>query len=316
MTSKKPTKKKRSKKILLGSILVSLYGLDSLLKNSKQVDTNSNKTDKDFNLQQQLFTTSKNDIDFTKFENEIQVNKYYNTIEPNKEYVLYNYDFLSKPDAYLYDFFKYASEGDISSFENYIKNIKNINYKDADGNSYLTNIINYSQAGTSGDYTYISKDDLNKSILLLVNRGVDVNSVNKKGDTALHVSIQKYLSPDTIDLLISKNANLSIKNNRKEDALSTAFTRGKIRLLNHLILRYNKLDSWKDKYGRCLLVKLATTEPSNDYPLDDIIETIKLSISRGAKLRKSYLLNLMNDKDINLSIRKVLSQYYEDIILF
>jgi len=238
-----------------------------------------------------IFRDTRNDINFNdlyqSLENDL-INKYYYRqpiITDNQITRDYNIYFNNLKD--MYKFFTYASEGDFIKFSDYVKNIKDINFKDDNGNTFLINIIQSAHAGTSGDYSLITEFNLNKAMSILLSGGVDINAKNNFGQTALHIALRYYSNPKTLDFLISNGADLSSKDNIGLDALDTAFTRGKIRLVNHIIARHNKLYKWKSNTGEYLLEKLALLKFGSDWKYADILDTLNFAINRGARIPKS-----------------------------
>lgn len=67
-------------------------------------------------------------------------------------------------------------------------------------------------------FTWIANES---KIKTLIENGADINSINKDGDTALHLAVQKELSA-IVKLLLSENANPNILNNDGDTALKTA----------------------------------------------------------------------------------------------
>ncbi|MFT3963996.1 ankyrin repeat domain-containing protein [Propionivibrio sp.] len=70
--------------------------------------------------------------------------------------------------------------------------------------------------------------------IALINRGVDVNTVNRQGNTLLTQSIQRDL-PELFDYLMQRKARVNLRNRNGETALSIAAYLGRARYVQRLV---------------------------------------------------------------------------------
>ncbi len=70
--------------------------------------------------------------------------------------------------------------------------------------------------------------------IALINRGVDVNTVNREGNTLLTQSIQRDL-PELFDYLMQRKARVNLRNRNGETALSIAAYLGRARYVQRLV---------------------------------------------------------------------------------
>jgi uncharacterized protein len=71
-------------------------------------------------------------------------------------------------------------------------------------------------------------------VIDLIKRGVDVNSVDRNGDTLLAQSVRRDL-PDLFDYLLQRRARLNVRNRNGETALSLAAYLGKMAYVQRLV---------------------------------------------------------------------------------
>lgn len=213
------------------------------------------------------------------------------------------------------DILKYTIEGNIPQLQYIIQNIgKDIKkYRDSNGNTLLMNIIEES-GSTSGDYGNISRENMEKALILLGENLIDVDSQNNNGQTALHIATTRYM-PEAIDILLSLGTDPLIKDARGKTPIHTAVTRGKPALVNHLIKRNAGINS-KDLVGKTILEKLVEigSQDDRDFPFESVMETLKYLIKNEAHLTlKSF--NIIIDNPTILNGYKNVLKYYKKRII-
>ncbi len=71
-------------------------------------------------------------------------------------------------------------------------------------------------------------------VIALIQRGVDINTVNRNGDTLLTQSVRHDL-PELFDYLLKRRARLNVRNRNGETALSLAAYFGKLPYVERLV---------------------------------------------------------------------------------
>ena len=61
-----------------------------------------------------------------------------------------------------------------------------------------------------------------EAIELMLDLGLDINGANDNGDTALHLAVTGRGAPEIVRFLISRGANLQVKNKRGQTPLAAA----------------------------------------------------------------------------------------------
>jgi ankyrin repeat protein len=73
-----------------------------------------------------------------------------------------------------------------------------------------------------------------QAVIALIKRGVDVNTVDRRGDTLLTQSVRRDLS-ELFDYLLQRRARLNVRNRNGETALSLAAYLGKLNYVQKLV---------------------------------------------------------------------------------
>ena len=208
------------------------------------------------------------------------------------------------------DILKFTIEGNIPQLQYIIQNIgKDIKkYRDSNGNTLIMNIIEES-GSTSGDYGIISRENMEKAIVLLGETLVDIDSQNNNGQTALHIATFRYM-PEAIDILLSLGADPLIKDKLGKTPIHAAVTRGKPALVNHLIKRNAGINS-KDSLGKTILEKLVEigSENDRDFPFESVMDTLKYLIKNNAHLTLKSFNRIINNPIILNEYKNILKYY-------
>lgn len=72
------------------------------------------------------------------------------------------------------------------------------------------------------------------AVINLINKGVDVNTVDRAGNTLLFQVVRRD-APELFDFLIKRRARLNMRNSNGETALSIAAFSGKLHYVQHLV---------------------------------------------------------------------------------
>lgn len=110
-------------------------------------------------------------------------------------------------------------------------------------------------------------------IQLLIEKGADVNAINKYGKTCLHTAVESYdPKPKVVELLIENDADVDAINNNGETCLHIAATTSNIKVVRFLVKEKNADVNARDKYGNTPL-----------HCVDDV-EVMRFLIAKDAKV--------------------------------
>lgn len=181
----------------------------------------------------------------------------YNKIEMAKRLLMENKQWLKKPtvitEILTYSFFR---SNELSYFllttfpqlhKHKINGFPLTVYAYRQGNSAVFSLL--IKLGVAMDYSGFKgqqlpslitwqyfNDDYQQQIKLLVKQGLDINTPDDRGDTALHMAI--YLGwPERVDVLLDLGANINQVDNQGNSALIDAARKGKLAIVKQLIAR-------------------------------------------------------------------------------
>jgi ankyrin repeat protein len=200
-----------------------------------------------------------------------------------------------------------AIKGDRIKLAGLLEYKANINVKD---NSYMTALM-HSLKNNNNTYNYIfnnggeyvdtdisdktvlmyaclSKDkDIDKFIITLINKGVDINAKDFKYMTALMYILNEEYKPNIVRLFLEKGADVNATDIYENTALIKAITIPNIDIdIIKLILKKGADVNAKDNEGKTALMYASIRD---DYDVDTKIETkntgiVKLLLENGAKI--------------------------------
>ncbi len=116
--------------------------------------------------------------------------------------------------------------GEFSTVRKLLADNANVNSRDKYGNTSLYWAITRIAAS-------YSIDDVTRLILLLIDKGADVNAVNLNNQTPLHWAAM-YGHKEILELLINKRANINAADSNGQTPLSWAIKSGYTRIADFL----------------------------------------------------------------------------------
>ena len=119
-------------------------------------------------------------------------------------------------------------------------------------------------------------------VLKMLKLGIDPNTSNKRGVTALYTSV--FLNrPKVMGLLLKNGANLSFRNSNGDDALSGAFTKGYLDIAK-MILKLDPKYLQREKVTHLILSRIFHF--NDNLSTNNIIKSLQLLIDNGVKPRE------------------------------
>ncbi|MGL4676961.1 MAG: ankyrin repeat domain-containing protein [Brevinema sp.] len=153
----------------------------------------------------------------------------------------------------------------------------------------------------------LASDGQIELLAIPLRKGIDINSRNSEGKTALFGATWRYL--DAVKFLVENGADPSLKNQYNQSPLFNAIVRGNIEIVKYLLPLENNINV-QDVFGNSLLMAVFY-----DYIVDDDTPILKARSKKKLRTELVQLLlehgvspHLFNNKDVNALY---LAQYTE-----